>query len=932
MKNKTIHYAARLLNIIITTAFLTACSGDEPRYRIGVSQCSSDDWRTKMNEEMEREAMVHDDIALEIRSADDDNDRQIADLQYFLDNRFDIVLVSPREAEPLTPAIERLYDAGIPVIVYDRESASEKYTAFRGADNAETGRMAARMAQSLIPEGPINVLEIWGLRASTPARERHNGFAAEASLSPRMEIVAEGDGNWIDADSYAFARKALSTNAGINLIYAHNDRMALQARRAAEDLGIDVPVIIGIDGAPNIGVKGVQDGLIDATFIYPTDGDKLIATALDILEGRNVERTEFFPSAGAVTRMNADIVQMQNEQIAAETGKISRLKEQVDGFVVRQNQQRTILWCVVAFAILLALLIFVVLRAYWTNNRHRRDLDAKNHELQALYSALEQATQSKLVFFANVSHDLRTPLTLIADPLEQLSGAPNLTDRQQQLVALAEKNSHVLTRLINQILDFRKYENGRLELNLTEADFAADLKQWIDNFRMAALKKNINLRLDIDAPADKQQSYSMAFDAEKMERIIFNILSNAFKFTPDNGNITVRLSRRDNTVCLDITDDGRGMDPDTLRHIFERFYQTTTLNPTGSGIGLAVVKSFVELHGGTVEASSTEGKGTCFHIEIPVTHVEAQPRNESKPLLSAGDIEEELADIVPEAPDAEDTTADPDARTILVIDDNPDILTLVSSIFSDTCRVLTADNAVTGFRIAAKYIPDLIICDLMMPGVDGKEFVKRLKSEITTSHIPVMMLTACADGDQRIESYETGADAWLTKPFSSKLLRARAEALITNRRLVAKALLDPVKNPAAAATAAISPAETGKAHDAAIPSNLDSDFYRRFLELVEPRLPNPELSVEEIAADMGLSRVQFYRKIKALTNYSPVELLRLLRLRRADKLLKSTQQNVSEIAYAVGFSSPSYFTKCYRDHFGESPTDAQRRTSRNGNA
>lgn len=912
--------------ILLLTA--AACgSRNEIKYRIGVSQNSSDDWRTKMNDEMLREGLFHDDIEIEIRSADDSNERQIADLQYFLDNGFDIVLVSPREAVPLTPIIEKIYDAGIPVVVFDRESASEKFTAFRGANNAEIGRSAASMAESLVAAGDVNVIEIWGLRASTPAVERHNGFAEGISSNERIKIVGSADGNWIDTDAYRVADSLLRMHPETNLIYAHNDRMAIKAHEAAQNLGMEDVVVIGIDAAPNIGIKAVEDGVIDATFIYPTEGYKLIRTAIDILEGRDVERIEYFPSSSAVTSANAEMIQMQNRQLENETDKIRLLKNQVDRFVIKQNEQQTIIYGVVAFALILALLAFVILRAYWVNNRQRRALDAQNHaleeqraRLEELYSALEQATQSKLAFFSNVSHDLRTPLTLIADPLEQLSEAENLSDQQHKLVGLAGKNAKILSRLINQILDFRKYENGKLNLNLAEGDLASALRRWVENFGLAARKKDVSLTLDVEPGVD----FTMAYDSEKMERVIFNLISNSLKFTPSNGSIALTLRQSDDKsrAVVTVADTGRGMDQETMSHIFERFYQTETLNPTGSGIGLAVAKSFVELHEGSIVVKSKEGEGTAFTIEIPIVHT-SEKASESDPLLNAEEIAGELNEI--ERSVADDGASTDESRpTILAIDDNGDILTLLSGLLGDTYHVITASDGATGIRLASKYVPDLIICDVMMPGIDGIQTVARLKSEVTTSHIPVLMLTACALDEQRAEGYENGADAWISKPFSAKMLRARCHALILNRRLVAKALLDPTKG---VVTASASD-ETRPEPDSSLPTHLDNDFFRRFVEIVNQRMSSSQLSVEEIAADMGLSRVQFYRKIKALTNYSPVELLRVMRLKRADQLLKQTQQTVSEVAYAVGFSSPSYFTKCYRDYFGESPTDAQRRTSR----
>lgn len=599
------------------------------------------------------------------------------------------------------------------------------------------------------------------------------------------------------------------------------------------------------------------------------------------------------------------------------------LKARVDDYWSRHLMQTIALYAVVLVALLLAAGIFMLLRTHRINVRHRQMLDAQNRELgrqrdelNELYLRLQEATQSKLAFFTNVSHDLRTPLTLIADPVEQLVHADNLTERQTTLMRLADKNVRILKRLINRILDFRKYENGELAFNPIETDVAALVTEWAEAFRNAALKRHIELKLSIES----DRNFTMAVDVEKFERIFFNLLSNAFKFTPANGTVTIRLSTDDSEqLVLTVSDTGKGIAQEDLARIFERFYRVDKINPDGSGIGLTLVKAFAEMHGGSVSVQSTSGKGATFTVTIPIVHVAAAPTEERGIALSANDITQELTDI--EEPEAAEQPVEESAHSILIIDDNADIRTLVGGLLRDRYIILQASNGKTGIRLASKYTPDLIICDVMMHDLDGLEVCRRLKSEISTSHIPILMLTACSLDEQRIESYECGADAFLSKPFDSRMLVARCESLLLNRKRLREAfasetLLSPRTEPRASGAAE------------AQRSEIDNDFYRRFAALVERRMADSELSIEEMAADLGLSRVQFYRKIKALTNYSPAELLRILRLKRADMLLRTTENTVSEISYSVGFSSPGYFTKCYHDWFGEAPTEVQKRTSK----
>lgn len=902
---------------LLTALLLPACK-EEKSYRIGVSQCSSDDWREKMNDEILREAMFHDDISVEIRSADDDNARQIADIRYFADNGFDIVIVAPNEAEAITPIVKEVYERGIPVLVFDRNINGDTYTAYQGVDNVGLGISAAHYARQMVGAGS-KAIEIYGLKGSTPARERHEGFVEGLAKEGGIKLQASEYADWNEEDAVRVADSLLSLYPDVDLIYAHNDRMAIGASKVAKAHGLDNIRIIGIDAAPNIGIQAVADGVIDATFLYPTEGHRLVRTAMAILKGEPYERHVLLPVSSAVDLSNADILLLQNESLKEETRKMELLKNQVDDFWNRYSAQTALLYAVVVILVLLTVLIFILLRSYWSIVRHRKMLNEQNRQLEQqrdelnhLYEQLQHATQSKLVFFTNVSHDLRTPLTLIADPVEQLAAADNLTDRQHTLMQLANKNVKILMRLINQILDFRKYENGKLSLVRTETDLAAAVAEWVASFRHVTLKRHIRLSLTTEPDRD----YTLAVDVEKMERIFFNLLSNAVKYTPENGEIRVALSSDGERLTVTVSDTGTGMTEENLRNIFERFYQADHVHANGSGIGLALVKSFVELHGGAITAQSEPGKGTVFTFTLPVTHVEE--RSESGKLISEEQVSDELTDV-----EAGDTEPNEKSKTVLIIDDNADIRQLVRSLLADDYSVIQAANGLQGIKLASKYIPDMIICDVMMPGIDGMETCRRLKAEMITSHIPVLMLTACSMDEQRIEGYACGADAYLAKPFDSRLLLARCDALILNRKRIQQALSSEISAPR---PVPVRPAESYAA--APKPSDPDNEFYRRFVGLVEKEMSDSELSVEDLASRMGMSRIQFYRKLKALTNFSPVELLRILRLKRADVLLKTTEDTVSEISYSVGFSSPSYFTKCYRDYFGEAPTEVQKRTSK----
>lgn len=904
------------LTILLCLTF-NACDREKARYVIGVSQCSDDEWRTQMNKEMRREALFYPDVQVEIRSAGDNNQRQIADIEYFINKKVDLIIVAPNEAEAITPIVEKAYDKGIPIVLVDRKINSERYTSYIGADNYEMGRQIGTYINSRLC-GKGNVVELTGLQGSTPARDRHRGLMDALADIPGIHIVAKADAGWFRQSAQHAFDSILTQQPCIDLIFAHNDRMASGAHDAAVRRNRDKDILfVGVDALPGkgMGVEMVANGILDATFIYPTGGDRVIQLAMDILEGRNYPH-ETLLSTALVNRQNARIMQMQTTHITTLDEKIEKLNNQLDAFLLRYSAQQMFLYACIVILILVGILLVFVIRAFWTKNRlnaelskQKQQLEEQRDQLITLSRQLEDATHAKLSFFTNVSHDFRTPLTLIADPVEQLLQSHNLSEHEHFLLNIIHKNVTVLLRLVNQILDFRKFEDGKLQLHLSRFDLHASLLEWSDAFRTLSFRKHIHFRIT----ADEQADYTVTADAEKLERILYNLLSNAFKFTPENGSISVGLAlfnqEGEPAFRLQVTDTGVGMPAEHVRHIFDSFYQID-VHHAGSGIGLALVKAFVEMHHGSIHVDTTEGQGTCFTIEMPVCQKGMidpdTTRSAALANLKEGAV---LAADQETLQTAETATAPEDKESVLVIDDNQDIRDYVRSILQDDYNILEAANGQEGIRLAMKYVPDVIICDVMMPVMDGMECCRRLKSELQTSHIPVMMLTAYAVDEQKIKGYECGADSYISKPFSARLLTVRLRNLIDNRHRLQNFFSDKSNQPLQKAAV----------------TDVDKDFLEKLRELIGQKLPDPNLSVEELGEQIGLSRVQLYRKTKALCGYAPNELLRIARLKRASLLLASTEKTVSEITYEVGFSSPSYFTKCYKEYFGESPTDFLKR-------
>ena len=829
----------------------------------------------------------------------------------------------------MTPVVEEAYRKGIPVILIDRKILSDKYTAYIGADNYEIGRAVGNYIASSL-RGKGNVVELTGLGGSTPAMERHQGFMAAISNFPDIKLIDKADAAWESGPAEVEMDSMLCRHPKIDAVYAHNDRIAPGAYRAAKKVGREKEMLfVGIDALPGKGngLELVLDSVLNATFIYPTNGDKVMQLAMNILEKKPYPR-ETVMNTAVVDHTNAHVMQLQTTHISELDQKIETLNGRIGGYLSRVATQQVVMYGGLVILLLVAGLLLVVYKSLRSKNRLNRELSEQKKQLEEqrdkleeqrdkleeqrdqliqLSHQLEEATHAKLVFFTNISHDFRTPLTLVADPVEHLLADKTLNGDQHRMLMLIQRNVNILLRLVNQILDFRKYENGMMEYTPVPVDILSSFEGWNESFLAVARKKHIHFSFDKLADTD----YHTLADVEKLERIYFNLLSNAFKFTPENGKVTVRLSpltKEDGRwIRFTVANTGSMISVEHIRNIFDRFYRID-MHHAGSGIGLALVKAFVELHKGTISVESDEKQGTIFTVDLPMQTCEVTVSVDS-PLSSSIGASVSSALNNAQVAEEEETERDYDSSkpSVLIIDDNADIRSYVHSLLHADYTVIEAVDGSEGIRKAMKYVPDLIISDVMMPGIDGIECCRRLKSELQTCHIPVILLTACSLDEQRIQGYDGGADSYISKPFSSQLLLARVRNLIDSHRRLKQFFGD---------------GQTLAKEDVC---DMDKNFVEKFKSLLDAKLGDSNLNVEDLGKDMGLSRVQLYRKIKSLTNYSPNELLRIARLKKAASLLASSDMTVAEIGYEVGFSSPSYFTKCYKEQFGESPTDFLKR-------
>lgn len=870
------------LYVVFLTLVFSACSDNNvKKYVIGVSQCSEDIWRDKLNNELVMSTYQHDNVTLKFASANDNDRLQKQQIEQFIKEGVNLLIVSPNQIHTISSVIDKAYDAGIPVILFDRKTDSRKYTAFIGADNYEAGHeIGYFIGQQL--EGKGNIAEICGLQASSPAIERNRGFMDALKNYPDIKVVARGYGDWIkESGVTAMDSILVQSKEPFQYVFAQNDRMALGALQSIKKHKVKGIKIVGIDAlpVPGGGMENVRDGNLEASYIYPTRGDSVMQLALNILEKKPYKRDNYLKGA-LVTKANANVLLMQNEEMNKQTARLNALHGKVDTYLVQYNHQKMY---IVLFSIILLLLIGIMVYIYRTILMKRR--------------IEEEANKAKLQFFTNISHELRTPLTLIADPVNYIIHDDNLNSQQRSMLQIVQRNVLVLTQLVSEILDFRKVQNGKMELRLSDFNLAESMKQWIKLFSVSAQKKHI--AISMDAP----DTIMLRADQDKIERICYNLLSNALKYTSEGGEISLMAKEEGGRVMISVADNGCGISSDELPYIFDRFYQAKNAG-RGTGIGLAIVKAFTELHHGEVSATSIEGKGSTFTIHIPVRQkgeVTNQPTEKIEQLVEPSSAEE-----VPNQARHIDELIQPyqtDKPEVLIIDDNIDIRTYLRSVLSEKYNVSEAADGKVGLELARKIVPDIVLSDIMMPVMDGLAFCQQLKTDKAISHIPVILLTARSLDEQRAEGYEHGADAYLSKPFSLRLLLSRIDNLIESRKKLNQTWSKGVEDD-----------EIGN-----ISNEIDKSFLKQLRKIIQENLANSDLSVEQIGDEIGLSRVQLYRKVKALTGYSPVEIVRKARLTRARHLLQTTERTVSEVAYAVGFSTPSYFSKCYKDEFGENP-------------
>jgi len=908
------------------------------KYKIGFSQCTNaDTWPTTMLTEMLNELSHYPNLVLITKNAENSSLKQINDIKNLLTEHIDLLIVSPNESEPLTPIIKETYQKGIPVILIDRKIESEDYTAYIGANNYKIGKEAGKYAAKLL-NGKGQIFEIMGLIGSSPSRERHNGFMDEISKFPEIKVVKSKSGEWEYTGGWNVMKEALLQNLSFNLVYAHNDRMAMGAYNSFIKQKLKKNFyLIGIDGLPgaNGGIQAIIDKKFDATLLYPTGGRIAITLAGEILNKKPFNKENDLNTM-VIDSSNVLAVKTQSDEIIKLNKKIAFSKQSSDIQEQRFHSQQ--FWLIVSLCSLLLVIILVslLLRAFRNKQIVNRKLEnqtkeiiRQNEELQNISLQLEKATQAKLSFFTNISHEFRTPLTLILGPLENIISSARLTPELSKQLQMMHRNANRLLRLINQLMDLQKMDSVKMKLHAGYYDiiqFTKGIKESFDE-----LSENKHIEYLFTTSLSSQQ---ILFDKDKVDKILFNLLSNAFKFTADYGKIEIIIRNTSHQFvdgmsdALEITvkDNGKIISEKHLARIFELFYRGDNQSDTteGTGLGLALSKGFIDLHKGDLTVESKIGEDTSFfvYLRLGKNHINA---DEIMLLDKEYDRIDRQIETVSEATEMDDALLKVNPKlskefahqlTILIIEDNPDVRSFIKDCLLDNYKIMEASNGKEAFDKIDQEEPDLIICDVMMPVMDGLEFTQKLKSDICICHIPVILLTALSTQEQKIEGLETGADSYMPKPFNSQHLLVRVRKLIEIRQKIQKHYQENHFLP-----------NTGENKI----SQLDSSFLKKCNKIIEQNIQNTEYGVEELSNEIGLSRVHVYRKTKHLTGLSVSEFIRNTKLNKASVSLRESGKSIAEVAFETGFSSPSYFSKSFKEYFKISPSEfMQNSRSKNG--
>lgn len=908
---KSKHIYSFLTILLLSTAILGCNKKKEvnKRYKIGFAQAQAgDNWRESMLKEMQREVSFNNEIAFYYRDAQANSQKQKEQIQELINLKVDLLIVSPHEIQPLNAILEKAYDSKIPIVLIDRRINSEKYTAFIGASNYEVGQNAGKYTVAIL-KGRGKVLEITGLNTASPFIDRDKGFIDIISKNKGIELIAK-----INDHEANFEKKLdsfIKKNKDLDVIFAHSDYIAKNVYQICKNNGVERKIrIIGVDGlsVEGMGMDMVASNQFKATVLYPTGGQEAMRTAINILEKKPFKKENTLEST-LIDSTNVKILQQQARKVIEQQKEIDSRQLKINQqILISKNQTNIILAISITLAI--ALILSSVFYYLFKENKkisrklmaQKDEISSQKNKLEKLVTQLKEATDAKFNFFTNISHELRTPLTLIIGPLEDTLVSSRLHFTLKNNLELVQRNAFRLLKLINQLMDFRKIEEGKMEINASTQVLGDFVFEISNEFKDLARKKHISLNMN-----DKTAGLNIDFDQSMIDKVLFNLLSNAFKFTEENGtiNITIDQDKEQENAIIEIEDNGIGMSTEDVEHAFDVFYQGHSSTFKGTGLGLALSKELIKAHNGNIIINSKKGSGTCFTITLPFKQnkgLRAIKYNDDKNLKETHIY---TTDVLPHNYEKVTTKTSENLTSILIIEDNDDLNSFLSNRLEGSYEVLTAKDGNEGMNKAFDVVPDLIISDIIMPGMSGLKLAEILKNDLRTSHIPIILLTAKTSIEDQIEGMKSFADLFISKPFNLKYLEESIVSLLRNRAVLREHFISEL------------PSESRSNSS----NKLDRKFISEFTSLIESNLANEDLSVDDIYKGLGISKIQLYRKTKALLGFSVNDYILSVRLQKAKYLLMNEDLTISEVAYKVGFSSQAYFSTVFKSKFSVTPSE-----------
>tara|TARA_R110000751_G_scaffold128268_1_gene230313 strand:- start:16844 stop:19441 length:2598 start_codon:yes stop_codon:yes gene_type:complete len=858
---------------------------------------------------MKLQASMNPEIDLQIKDANYDVLTQIKQIDELIADSVDVLIVSPIQSKPITAVVKKAIKAGIPVLVVDRKTEGQQYTAYVGADNIEIGRNAAKEIIASNYNDSIRIIEIKGLAGSSPAEERAIGFQQVLDQFKKAQIVATIEGDWEKESIQNRLIQLLNDDIIVDYVFAHNDRMAVGAWEVARDLGMENEIsFIGVDGlaGTNGGIQAVKDGVLKATVLYPTGGDEAIKLALKILSKESIPKNNIL-STTIINELNADIMFNQfekiNEQQAKMEEQLAAIKKQEELYYSQSNLLKITM---ALLAIILSLAIYSIYSIFAIRKKNRQleltnnKITIQRNQIEKIAKEIKISNEAKLNFFTGLSHEFKTPITLILSSIESMSDFAKVKGSKiMNEVELIYNNSNRLLRLINQLLDFRKIEDRKFNIKASKTNLFDFSKIIYKDFEREAKKRNIDFRLN-----SNHESLNVFIDRNLMDKVYFNLLSNAFKFTPDNGKIgiTIEDDERSNTVNICFMDSGIGIPKNEMDGVFQAFFKGSNNRKNSSGIGLHLSKEFVEMHKGTIQVKSLHGTEFIITIYKGQAHFDETEIIAEQDLVDTNIIDFTSEYLIDDNYLIQAPSKNKEKYSVLIIEDNKDLSQFLKNKLQLEYDIYLSDG-IDAIEKAFETVPDIILCDINLPDKDGFEICEILKKDLRTSHIPTIILTALGNKESYIKGLQSGADLYLTKPFSYSILVQSIKSLLYNRE---KLRYYDTSN-------------IHKIEELNSFGNIEQKFIHQLNSLINENLGNSDYSVENLAENLTISRVQLYRKVKAMMGISISDYIGNIRLEKAKIMLETSSLTVAEIAYANGFSSPNYFSTAFKNKYGTSP-------------